>query len=229
MLDLHTLSPAVATRYGADISVFPAPAWRTTFKSSALLAAALDEVGFGVLVVDEDVCVLHANHAAIAELRAPDHPLQLLGDHLRAQRPHDVSPLRQAVTAAAYRGVRQLVSLPCRPQPLSIAVVPLGTPQDRKPAAVLVMLGRRCVRQELSVRWFARAHGLTPAEANVLEQLCAGDAPAQIARTSGVAISTVRAQISSIRSKTGMASIRDLVRHGALLPPLIGALRVQLL
>jgi hypothetical protein len=40
-----------------------------------------------------------------------------------------------------------------------------------------------------------------------------------------VALSTVRTQIGSIRTKTGAGSIRDLVRQVALLPPLVGALR----
>ena len=41
----------------------------------------------------------------------------------------------------------------------------------------------------------------------------------------GVALSTVRTQINSIRAKTGAASIRALVRQVAVLPPLVSALR----
>jgi len=40
-----------------------------------------------------------------------------------------------------------------------------------------------------------------------------------------VAVSTVRTQIGSIRAKTGAASISELVRQVAVLPPLVGALR----
>jgi len=35
----------------------------------------------------------------------------------------------------------------------------------------------------------------------------------------------VRTQIGSIRAKTGVASIRELVRQVAVLPPLVGALK----
>ena len=40
----------------------------------------------------------------------------------------------------------------------------------------------------------------------------------------GVAVSTVRSQIGSIRHKTGAESIRALVRQVAVLPPVKGAL-----
>ena len=49
--------------------------------------------------------------------------------------------------------------------------------------------------------------------------------PNEIASRAGVAVSTVRTQIGSIRSKTGATSIRELVRQVAVLPPLVGALR----
>ena len=38
-------------------------------------------------------------------------------------------------------------------------------------------------------------------------------------------VSTVRTQISSVRAKTGAASIRALVKQVAQLPPMVGALR----
>jgi DNA-binding CsgD family transcriptional regulator len=53
--------------------------------------------------------------------------------------------------------------------------------------------------------------------------------PTLIAQTQGVAVSTVRTQIGSIRAKTGAASISALVRQVAVLPPLVGALRGGLL
>ncbi|HRD99451.1 MAG TPA: helix-turn-helix transcriptional regulator, partial [Rubrivivax sp.] len=62
--------------------------------------------------------------------------------------------------------------------------------------------------------------GLTPAEGRVLALLCAGVRPVEIARCQRVAVATVRTQISSARRKTGAASIRELVRQVAVLPPL---------
>ena len=45
--------------------------------------------------------------------------------------------------------------------------------------------------------------------------------PAQIARAAGVAMSTVRTQITSVRLKTGARSIGELVRLVTVLPPII--------
>jgi DNA-binding CsgD family transcriptional regulator len=62
--------------------------------------------------------------------------------------------------------------------------------------------------------------------ARVMAGLCEGRSPNDIADQQGVAISTVRAQIGAIRSKTGSPSIPALVRQLAVLPPLLGALRL---
>jgi DNA-binding CsgD family transcriptional regulator len=87
---------------------------------------------------------------------------------------------------------------------------------------VLLMLGKRRVCEALSVDAYARSHGLTLAEARVLERLASGEAPCQAAQVLGVAISTVRTQIGQIRQKTGARSIRALLREIATLPPLMG-------
>ena len=51
--------------------------------------------------------------------------------------------------------------------------------------------------------------------------------PTQIARQLNVTVSTVRTQIGSIRAKTGAASISDLVRQMAVLPPMLSVLRAD--
>jgi DNA-binding CsgD family transcriptional regulator len=195
------------------------------------LRRMLDEIDYGMLMVTGDGQVNYFNHAAQLELDGT-HPLQMLGRMLRAQRPQDVAPLYDAL-AAAQRGLRRLLTLGEGDQRISVSVVPLpraegGSGDDgaehRQPL-VLLVLGKRQVCEQLSVQGFARSVGLTPAETRVLEQLCAGLRPEDIRRRQGVAISTVRTQIGSIRAKTGAASIRELVRQVAVLPPLVGALR----
>jgi DNA-binding CsgD family transcriptional regulator len=186
-------------------------------------ALMLDEVDYGMLLVADDMLVLHANHVARAELDA-EHPLQLLGAALRVRHPQDVAPLREALAAARERGLRRLLSLGAGEHRLSLAVVPLPAAAGDE-TLTLLMFGKRRVCETLSTHWFAREHGLTPAEARVLTGLCDGQPPVQIARQQGVAISTVRAQIGAIRIKTGSASISALVRQLAVLPPLVGVLR----
>jgi len=54
--------------------------------------------------------------------------------------------------------------------------------------------------------------GLTPAECRVALLLCDGHAPKAIAGTIGVSVETVRSQIKSIFSKTGVKRQGELIR-----------------
>jgi DNA-binding CsgD family transcriptional regulator len=194
---------------------------------TGLLAAMLDEIDYGMLLVADGLHLLHANHVARAELDA-EHPLQVLGQELRARQPHDVAPLHGALTDACRRRLRRLVTLGDGSQRVCLAVVPIPAPGDGTPTSALVMLGKRQVCQQLSVEAFARAHALTPVETLVLKALCSGARPGEIALQHSVALSTVRSQVGSIRAKTGAETIGALVRMVALLPPMVGALRRSL-
>ena len=223
------LVPALkATRpaLGAAVSHLPyrGPERRSaTSQGSRWMAAMLDEIDYGMVLVGEGGQVLHVNHAARADLDA-EHPLQLLGRELRTRLPQDGAALADALQAA-QRGLRRLVTLGGRAQPLPVAVVPLGAMPGGSMAATLLLLGKRSVCESLSVQWFARSHALTPAETRVLEALCQGLDPREVAEQNGVGLATVRTQIGSIRSKTGAESIRDLVRRVAVLPPMVSSLR----
>lgn len=183
-----------------------------------LLAGALDEIDYGVLLTDGDGRVLHANHPARRTL-VDTHPLTLFDGRLQARDDRDVVPLRDALVAAAQRQLRRLLTLGRDLAPHAVAVVPLGG------QIAAVVLGKTQVCEDLSVQCFARCHALTPAEARVLAALGAGAAPAEIADQQGVKLSTVRTQIGAIRDKTGVSSITALVRLVAALPPMVSSLR----
>lgn len=183
------------------------------------LSAALDEIDYGIVLVGANGAAHHANEAALAELDA-QHPLVLLHGELRARRNADAQQLLAALHDAQARGLRRLLTFGEGAQQVSVSVVPLGMP-----GATLVILGKRQMGADLAVQGFARLHRLTGGETRVLAALCAGSRPSEIAAEHGVALSTVRSQISSIRLKTGAASIRALLAQVAVLPPLMGRLR----
>jgi len=106
-----------------------------------------------------------------------------------------------------------------------VSVVPLGAAASLGAPRILLLLSKRHLCKPLSVQWFARDHGLTPAETRVLEALCDGHDAREVAERHGVGIATVRTQICAIRAKTGTESIRDLVRLVAALPPMMSVLR----
>lgn len=186
----------------------------------------LDEIDYGMLLLDAALHLRHANLAARRELDA-QHPIASIGGSLQARAAHDAVAFDEALRAAATRGLRRLLLLGQGAHRVAVAVVPLRGPEDTAPCAVQVSLGKRQVCGVLSVQWFARDHGLTSAETRVLEALCAGVPPSEIAARHGVGIATVRSQIGSVRAKTRCGSIGALVRQVAVLPPLVDALRAD--
>jgi DNA-binding CsgD family transcriptional regulator len=93
---------------------------------------------------------------------------------------------------------------------------------------VLLVFGKRSAAETLTVDFYARSHGLTGAEMNVLKRICAGMKPKEIAREAGIAISTVRSHICSIRIKTQTDSIRELINRVAVLPPITPAMKATM-
>lgn len=216
-LPVTTASIGKSRYAGPERRAFASMAWRW-------LTATLDEIDYGVLLLDERGRSIHVNHVARRELDEK-HPLHLPERELRARRPSDAALLQAALDGCMQRGLRKLLTLGEGGQQVCVSVVPLERAGPEGQGVVLVMLGKRQVCAELAVQGFARHHELTPGETRVLMALCAGAEPAEAAEMHGVAISTVRTQIGSIRTKTGASSIRALVRRVAVLPPLMGVLR----
>jgi DNA-binding CsgD family transcriptional regulator len=196
---------------------------------SGWLAAILDEIDYPMLLVGSALDVLHANRTALTTLAGP-RPLQLVGQRLRARSPQDVAPLSESVEDAAERGLRRLLLLGREDDDaVWLAIVPLrrqvtDAAEGAPAGAALLVLAKRRMWQPLSVQSFGRRLRLTGAETTVLEALCDGLLPHEVAQRNGVAMSTVRTQINALRSKMGAQNICDLVRRVALLPPILGAL-----
>jgi DNA-binding CsgD family transcriptional regulator len=211
----------------------PTPPRRSPL-STGLLALMLDEVTHGMLLLNAQGHVVHANHAARIEMDQA-HPLQDTGGLLRARSTRDNGALVQALSSANRDQRRCLLTLGEAGRQLTVAVVPLRSNCAAQgmqlagalagEAATLLVFGKRQVCETLSVQWFAQQHRLTLAETQVLQAFCGGATPGEVARQQGVAMSTVRSQLSSIRAKTGASDLRVLARQVAVLPPLLSALR----
>lgn len=209
--------------------------------------ALLDELDYGVVLLGETNRVLHANRAAQSVLQAHSS-LDVADGCLRACRAGDAAALADGLAAAAQRGLRRFVTLGAEDTRIAVVLIPLGplgstlaqaslpsqpphgphgphAPHGPHGPLTLLVIGRRHLCERLSVQCFARAHKLTPAESNVLELLCEGLDPRDIATLNGVGIATVRTQVNRIREKTGAASIRRLIGQVATLPPMLSALR----
>jgi len=221
MLELCT----TATR--PDCEIYLGPERRNSAAPmTRWLSRMLDEMDHGMLLITPSGTLRHANQPARSEL-ARGWTLGLSNGGVHASQ-RDQQGGFTAALAEAGRGRRRLVTLGTNGHALSMALVPMGSDGIDTEALVLLVLGKRQSCEALTVDFFARTQGLTNAEARVLQALCDGQRPKDVARQFDVAVSTVRTQISSIRTKTQTASIRDLVSRVTALPPITLATRTAL-
>ena len=195
--------------------------------SAAVLMRVLDEIDYGLLLVTASGTLCYANQLGLQEVLGGG-PLLLEHGRLHTRTPLDQVPLHAALGDAS-RGKRRLFSVGHNGCSVSVAAVPMPpADDDAHEPMVLLVFGKRSAAETLTVDFYARSHGLTSAEMNVLKRICSGMKPKEIARDHGVAISTVRSHICSIRIKTQTDSIRELVNRVAVLPPITPAMKTSL-
>lgn len=203
---------------GAAAVAADAPALHT-----ALLLRVLDEIDHGVLVLDAHARIVHHNHLARHELGS-GRVLVAHGQVLLGSTGELTAQIDRALSQAG-RGQRRLELLQTKDHELTVSFIPLSHPLETDSPLVLLMLSRQGVSDNLAVRMYARGQGLSPAEEAVLIGLGRGLSVPDIARENGVAESTVRSQVKSLREKTRATSIRQLMVRINSLPPVVPALR----
>jgi DNA-binding CsgD family transcriptional regulator len=183
----------------------------------------IDEIDYGILVVNAQGEILHANHLSRHELLS-GHFLASVNNRLTG-RSADLCSQVELGLAHARRGQRKLVFFDSSQGDMPVVFIPLTRPLQTDSPNVLVLLTRQSACENLAVRMYARAQRLSPSEEAVMIGLCRGLEVSDIARANGVAQSTVRSQVKSLREKTGCASIRRLIQRIHSLPPVVPALR----
>lgn len=194
---------------------------------SSLLAAAMDEVDHGLVVVRRDLSVVFANHAARRALTVSGAPLKLSRGFLLPESEPATEQLQAAIAAASERGVRNLLALDGgagHSQELSVTPLPKSK-SERFGGACLVKLGRQTSLSAFSVSAFAKLHGLSARECDVLQQLCNNLPPKAIAAELGLSLSTVRTHVHNLRRKAHAPTVLALVRKVTAAPSLEAALK----
>jgi len=192
-----------------------------------LLACVLDEVDYGLLMLSADGAVVHANHAARTEL-ASTTSLRLVGRRLVSRTASEQRQLDDALAAARDGGRRTMLTIATGGQGrvgLSIVPLPAALTEAHAGHAVLISFERSRIAETLSVDAHAREHGLTMREQQVLAALCDGQRAKEIAVRLAIGEATVRTHVNNIKTKTGCASIVDIVKQVSRLPPMVAALR----
>jgi DNA-binding CsgD family transcriptional regulator len=192
------------------------------------LAGILDDMDTGVLVCDMRGRLLLANQAACTEM-AEGGVLRVAPDgHLDGPSSVGLLALRRALREAALERRHRLLPLRNQDRTLMVTVQPLRSGGTAEPCA-LVLMGRRSLGTELLVQRLSCLYELTDAEKAVLCGLLNGLRIPALAKQRGVAISTIRTQVATIRAKCGVRRVGDLIRQIAELPPMMGALRQPLI
>jgi DNA-binding CsgD family transcriptional regulator len=184
----------------------------------------LDEIDYGILVINGQSQILQSNHLARHELLG-GNVVASKSNFLVGRTSSLTEQIHQAVEHAC-RGQRRLLMLKVGDREMPVAFIPLSHPLESDSPSVLVLLSRQSTCDNLAVRMYARNKSLSPTEESVMLGLCRGLEVADIAKENGVAQSTVRSQIKSLREKTGCTSIRRLMQRINGLPPVVPALRI---
>ncbi len=188
------------------------------------LSLLMDELAYGVLVIELDGRLLHANQAARHEL-GRFRILGVAGAVLQARGADAARTLQEALARVA-EGKRGLITLSTEEGPsLTLAVLPLKGEKDAAPSRAALMFARASVCESLMLCFFARSFALTTTEEHVLGILCQGYSAPEVARQMKVAVSTVRSHVRSLCAKTRSSGVRELVNRVAVLPPVAPSLK----
>jgi DNA-binding CsgD family transcriptional regulator len=180
----------------------------------------LDYIDYGIICATSSAFIVYSNRSARSLIDACSG-LAVKDSHLVCDDHRETVRLHGAINAVAMEGVPRLVTVSSATGRLHLSVVPLnGNGADAR-ADVAIFLGPRQSSPSLSLHWFGIDCGLTSAERTVLAALSEGLDPRAVAHSCGVAVSTVRTQIASIRDKTGSPSTSALMREVARLPPVL--------
>jgi DNA-binding CsgD family transcriptional regulator/PAS domain-containing protein len=189
---------------------------------SAAAVRALDQVAAGVIISNSDGRVVEMNRAAEHVLRRDDG-LTLRQGKLRARRVFDYEKLTRAIAVAANGRTaaaigRMLIGRRDGRVPYFLTVAPLGVELAvyERPLAMILVADPDA--RTPSERDLAEFFGLSPAESRLAAALLAGKRLREVAADSGVQITTLRTQLSSVLRKVGVSRQAELIRILANIP-----------
>jgi DNA-binding CsgD family transcriptional regulator len=187
---------------------------------SASIETALDMLPTGVILLGSNGEIVFMNRSAAAVVAEKDG-LVATRSGLQAELTSESNLLTKTVLHASSTsngnglsaGGTVLVSRRSRPQ-LQILISPIRNPmlQSSQKIAAVAFINDPLRQQRPDQAVLRTLYGLTPAECRVALLLGDGQAPQQIANTVGVTENTVRSQIKSVFSKTGVKRQGELIR-----------------
>jgi DNA-binding CsgD family transcriptional regulator/PAS domain-containing protein len=189
-------------------------AFRRTGRALAAARQALNYLSAGVVLTDVEGHVLETNELA-SEILDREDGLQIRDGRLTATRTFDSAKLAAGIAGRAPCGTdgHLLIGRKGGARPHAVTIAPLDGGGDGARAQRIVMvLIVNPDWQTPSERSVSTFFGLSPAEGRLAASLMQGHKLTDIARDSGVEVTTLRTQLSSILRKVGVERQVDLVR-----------------
>ncbi len=196
--------------------------------SPALLLGLLEEIDYGMLVLDANARVLHMNQLARLELLT-GKTVCLVDERLTAHLPPDQAHIERALADSA-RGMRSLLPLGRNTGEVTISFIPVCAEADsfgRSGGLTLAMLGKRESCEPLTLQQFGRHCRLTQCEQALLPAIMRGLSADDIAAQLQTSVHTVRSHLGHIRAKTRVTSMRQLATVLTRLPPIRPLVKYQ--
>jgi Bacterial regulatory proteins, luxR family len=198
-----------------EIALNAAPVW---------LRSLLDDVGFGVLILDRQLNVCFINKDAKVTLGAIGIVDVAIGSTVTAnsrEKPGNPCNSKFVINAKiAATGQRKLVIFGDRENQIAVAMSPIKLDGQYTDFGVIVNMERKSVCETISLWAYGKVQGLTPGELKVLQQLTDGQDPTAVAKTLKISVTTVRTHIRSMVNKTDSSCMRGLLMKVAKLPPI---------
>jgi DNA-binding CsgD family transcriptional regulator len=180
------------------------------------LVASLDSFDVGIITVDAESLILHANAQARA-MFAAGTPVISRHDRLSALPQDAASELSKAVTRA-HPG-EPVIGVPLlgpEGAPAIAHVLPLERRKDfphfGPRAAAMVFVSMADQTRPVNFDALARHHRISAAETRVLECVIAGSTVAQVGLALDISKDTVKTHLRQIFSKTGVRSQTELIK-----------------
>ncbi len=190
-------------------------------------SAVLDATSSGVVIVDRDTRILHANAAAQPMLAAGD-PIREVGGRLLLREELVPGQLMGAIRGATDEAAlgRRGLGIPTRRldgSPLTATVMPLERRASRSgvsASAAAAVLIATSAPLELPAGALSLLYDLTPAEVRVFELVVEGNTNVAVAKALGISPSTVKTHMSRMFDKLGVSTRVELfkIAHSIKLP-----------
>ena len=186
-----------------------------------LLGLLVDELAHGVMIVNTQGWILHANRAALSALQ---RGVGLASTHggLKLKSVPDPNRLTLALGQAAT-GKRSLSRFEGSGGSTNLALVPLNRQSAGPCARIALLLSRDESCEPSLLASFAQSYRLTRTEEQVLQLLCRCLSAPEIAIELKVAVSTIRSHVRSLCLKTSTHGARQLINRVMALPQLAPA------